>query len=232
MNAIGKLGTVLWIVAATGIAACVAFLSHQSREIESQNAELRHRLMQRDTLAAENRRLSNLLSETNLVTTPLNPSAGADTSPAPAPASDELKNELVRLRGELEAFRSQNKKIETLRADTRQARASAASGSRNANLSATGNRTSPGNESQIEILTANYGTDKTNVDVADALRERVRGDSLKAIASNNLNGDPEFGTVKHLTVVYRIGGVTVTNNFNEGDLVILPPPPPLENQSP
>lgn len=60
------------------------------------------------------------------------------------------------------------------------------------------------------------------MDVTDALSERIRGDGLKAVASNNLNGDPEFGQVKHLTVVYQFGGVTRTNEFREGDLVILP----------
>jgi len=47
-------------------------------------------------------------------------------------------------------------------------------------------------------------------------------DTLKAIASNNLKGDPEFGQTKHLTVVYRFGGVTMTNEFREGDVVVLP----------
>jgi len=60
------------------------------------------------------------------------------------------------------------------------------------------------------------------MDVAAELRERIRGDELKAVASNNIKGDPEFGQVKHLTVVYRLAGVTRTNEFREGDLVILP----------
>jgi hypothetical protein len=44
-----------------------------------------------------------------------------------------------------------------------------------------------------------------------------------AVASNNIKGDPEFGQVKHLTVVYRVGGVLRTNEFREGDVVVLPP---------
>ena len=74
----------------------------------------------------------------------------------------------------------------------------------------------------MELLAADYGTDRTNLDVAAELRARIRGDSLKVVASNNLKGDPDFGQVKHLTVVYRFGGITVTNDFREGDLVVLP----------
>jgi hypothetical protein len=81
------------------------------------------------------------------------------------------------------------------------------------------------NGSQLEVLRADYWTEKTNLDVAAELREKIRGDKLKAMASNNLKGDPDFGEVKHLTVVYRFGGVTMTNEFREGDFVVLPKEP-------
>jgi hypothetical protein len=58
--------------------------------------------------------------------------------------------------------------------------------------------------------------------VTEELRGRILDERLKAIASNNIKGDPEFGQVKHLTLVYRLAGVTRTNEFREGDLVILP----------
>src|SRR5204862_1013579 len=93
---------------------------------------------------------------------------------------------------------------------------------KNINQPANGHGATTANGSQFELLRANYWTDKTNLDVAAELRERIRGDSLKAIASNNLKGDPDFGQVKHLTVVYRFGGVTMTNEFREGDFVVLP----------
>jgi hypothetical protein len=60
------------------------------------------------------------------------------------------------------------------------------------------------------------------MDVAAELRERIRGDGLKAVASNNIKGDPEFGQVKHLTIEYSFAGVTLTNEFREGDLVVIP----------
>ena len=80
------------------------------------------------------------------------------------------------------------------------------------------------NSSQFDVLSAQYWTDKTNLDVAAELRERIRGDSLKAVANNNIKGDPDFGEVKHLTVVYRYGSTLFTNEFREGEFVVLPKP--------
>ena len=93
---------------------------------------------------------------------------------------------------------------------------------RNVNEAANSQSTTTANGSRFELLRADYWTDNTNLDVAAELRERIRGDSLKAIAGNSLKGDPDFGQVKHLTVVYRFGGVTMTNEFREGDFVVLP----------
>jgi hypothetical protein len=59
------------------------------------------------------------------------------------------------------------------------------------------------------------------MDVVAERRERIRGDGLKAIASNNVKGDPDFGTAKHLTVVYRFGNATFTNEIRDGDFVVL-----------
>src|SRR5205823_12078368 len=121
--------------------------------------------------------------------------------PAEEPlTADEPAKELVRLRGEVEALGQQSKELETLRANAREARAAAET--QNVNPAANRYAVTPANGSQLELLRADYWTDKTNLDVAAELRERIRGDSLKAIASNNLKGDPDFGQVKHLTVVY------------------------------
>ena len=46
------------------------------------------------------------------------------------------------------------------------------------------------------------------------------------IASNRLAGDPDFGHVKDLTVVYRFGGVVQTNQFRGKGNVVLPPETP------
>jgi hypothetical protein len=142
-------------------------------------------------------------------------------------ATDEPAAELVRLRAEVESLRQQTKEIETLRADTRDARAATEIAAKTKSASHLANSVpgSSANASQFEVLSADYWTEKTNMDVATELRDRIRGDSLKAIANNNLKGDPDFGQVKHLTVVYRSGGATFTNEFREGDFIVLPPQP-------
>jgi len=129
---------------------------------------------------------------------------------------------LVRLGGELDALREKCQEIESLRETPE----SALGNSNSINARATGpegNRGEGGmNGTQFELLRAEYGTTRTNLDVTQELADRIRGDRLKAVASNNLRGDPEFGQVKNLTVIYRVSGVTRTNRYREGDVVILP----------
>lgn len=179
---------------------------------------MRQRLSPMDGLIAENQRLSNLVAQAN--GSPSRPNGQS----AELAGTDERLKELVRLRGEVEGLRQESKELEALRADTRQVRAARENAlkAQNAGQAAQSSNGPTSNGSQLEILKADYWTDRTNMDVAAELRERIRGDSLKAVASNNLKGDPEYGQVKHLTVVYRFGGVTRTNEFQEGDLVILP----------
>jgi hypothetical protein len=189
---------------------------HSSRDLERQNKALRERLNQRDGLARENYSLSNLIAEANGLSMHTNLPA-----PPTLPRSEPDQG-FARLRREVQALRLQSKEMEILQANTREVRAlaeTAAKNARSANSAATANA----NASQLEVLSASYWTETTNLDVAAELRERIRGDSLKAIASNNLKGDPEFGQPKHLTVVYRFGGLIRTNEFREGDFVVLPP---------
>jgi len=141
---------------------------------------------------------------------------------------DEPTKELFRLRGEAEALRQESKAIAALREDARQTRLTreARANSNSGRSDQTQNSKTDSSGSQLEILQAIYWTQNSQVDVTDELRDRIHDDSLKAIASNNLKGDPEEGQVKNLTVVYRYGGVTVTNQFREGALVVLPPETP------
>jgi hypothetical protein len=206
---------IICILAMATLAVCLAIERQASSKLELENNALRGRLGQRAELLAENQSLSNLLAEATPA--PSRPSGSAVASPARSGAAQEL----ARLRREVEALRQQSKEIETLRANTRETRAAAETAVRNARAANTPG-TGTTNGSQLEVLRADYWTDHTSMDVAAELRERIRGDSLKAIASNNLRGDPEFGQVKHLTVVYRFGGVTMTNEFREGDFVVLP----------
>jgi hypothetical protein len=218
MKATGTMVSVICALAGAGLAIGVAVERHASFKLAQENRALQQRLSPMDKLIAENQRLSNLVAQAE------GSPSGPNRRVAVPSATDERAKELVRLRKEVVALRQQSKEIESLREDTRQARATRENSlkSQNAGRSArTGSGTSA-NGSQLEILQAQYWTANTKMDVTDALSERIRGDGLKAVASNNLKGDPEFGQVKHLTVVYQFGGVTRTNEFREGDLVILP----------
>jgi hypothetical protein len=208
--------TILCIPIAAAVAVCLALERRASLKLTEENNSLRQQLSQMDQLFAENLRLSNLVAE-------------ASGSPSPAnraaelfPATDEPAKELVRLRGEVAALQEQNKEIQQLQANTLEARVTAETALKTKPINPAGDDPTAPNGSGFELLGANYWTDTTNLDVTAELRARIRGDSLKAIASNNLKGDPEFGQTKHLTVVYRFGGVIMTNAFREGDLVILP----------
>jgi hypothetical protein len=169
-------------------------------------------------LVAENERRSNLVAQAN------QPSSQPN-GPAPAqPLPDERLQELLRLRGEVGVLRQQAKELETLREDTRQARAALAGSpsTQKAGPAATTDRGTGSPASQLEIVKAEYWTDNARLDVTGELRDRIRGDSLKAMANNDIKGDPEYGQTKRLTVEYRFGGVTMTNEFREGDVIVIP----------
>jgi len=206
------------ILSAAGLAIWVAVERQARFQLDQENKTLLQQLSPMDELLAENQRLSNLVAQAN------GPQTGRNEQLKALSVPDERAKELIRLRGEVESLRQQAKEIETLREDTRQVRAAREDNlkTQKAGQATISNSGLASNGSQLEIVKAEYGTDRTNMDVAAELRERIRGDELKAVASNNIKGDPEFGQVKHLTVVYRLAGVTRTNEFREGDLVILP----------
>jgi hypothetical protein len=49
-------------------------------------------------------------------------------------------------------------------------------------------RAANGNGSQLEIIKAEYWTDRTRMDVTEELQDRIRGDSLKATPANDGKG--------------------------------------------
>ena len=186
--------------------------------VDQANGAMRVQLSQMDALLADNQRLLALL--------PIDSGQSSQSiqNSGEVAALDEPAKELLRLRGEAEVLRQESKAIEALREDTRQTRLALEAGAhRHSSPEQTQNSGTGSSGSQLEILRALYWTDNAQTDVTDELRDRIRGDSLKAIASNNIKGDPEFGQVKHLTIEYRYAGVTLTNEFREGALVVLPP---------
>lgn len=204
---------IMLIPVAAGLAVWLTFEHQATVKLDQENDGLRQRLSQMEERASPSQPPPNPVPEINNAPSP--PNQAAET-----PGQTEAE-ELVRLRGEVGPLRDQTREIEKLRADTRVARAATETALRTS-VGTAGQVAPIANESQFEVIAAGYGSDTTNLDVAIELQARVRGDSLKAVASNNLKGDPDFGKVKHLTVVYRFRGVTMTNEFREGELVILP----------
>ena len=202
---------ILSVLCATAVVGVTIWLrvGHQARlKLADENKALQQQCDQMARLAAENERLSNLV---------------AQASRSQSLPDGRLK-ELLRLRGEVSALRQQSQELETLREDTRQARAALES-SLKTQIAGQPAKTPDGSAakaSQLEILKAEYWTANARLDVTGELRGRIHDDSLKAVASNNIKGDPEFGQTKHLTVEYRFAGVTMTNEFREGDVIIIP----------
>jgi len=77
-------------------------------------------------------------------------------------------------------------------------------------------------ESQLEIIKAEYWTTNERMDVTEELRKKIIGNKLEVIASNAINGDPDVGRVKKLTIEYRFDGITVTKEFKEGERMVIP----------
>jgi hypothetical protein len=201
------------ILAAVALALGAA-VERRARVGQAQlNRDLRLQMDQMHNPLAEDQRLSAMAAQVESA-----PPRPRELLQAEA-GSDEQSKELTRLRNEVDALQQQHRELERLRADTVQV---LNNGLKSRNTSRTANDSNAAGSPGFEILSASYGTANTNMDVAAELQDRVRGNRLKAVASNNIKGDPDFGQVKYLTVVYRVGGVIQTNEFREGDVVILP----------
>jgi len=209
-----KTRTLIAIIYSLTFAAIAVWLLLEQRacaQIRHENMALLGRLNEATEKLAENQRSPDRAAPPtdNLSV------AGAPLAASPASADEEL----LRLRSEIAGVLQQHQQTESLREDTLQTRA-ALENRRKEDRAA--RRAATGNGSQLEIIKAEYWTDHTRMDVTEELQDRIRGDSLKAMASNNIKGDPEFGQTKHLTIEYRFGGVTRTNEFREGDAVVIP----------
>ena len=209
--------TIVCTLAAAGMALRVA-VEHETRvRLDQQDSALRERLSERaEAPAGTDERFAR--TGTLVGTAERFAPAGAP------PGTARQLQELVRLRGEVESLRQQSKEIETLREDTRQVRAAqqGAPVSQSAAQAATMSSGIVTNGSELEILQAEYWTTNAKFDVTGELTARLNTNGPPAVANNDLKGDPELGVTKRLTVVYRVGGVTLTNEFREGQPVILP----------
>jgi hypothetical protein len=209
-----KTRTLIGIIYGLTFAAIAVWLLLERRacaQIHEENTALLRRLNEATERLAENQRLP----ERTAPATDNLSDAGAPLATSPASGDEEL----LRLRSEIAGLLQQHQQTESLLEDTRQTRAALENRRKEDRAS---RRAANGIVSQLEIIKAVYWTDHTRMDVTGELQDRIRGDSLKAMASNNIRGDPEFGQTKHLTIEYRFGGVTRTNEFREGEVIVLP----------
>lgn len=75
---------------------------------------------------------------------------------------------------------------------------------------------------RLEIVKAEYWTQKNRLDVTEELRRKIINSKLETIASNDIKGDPEKGIPKRLTIEYKFDGIAVTKEFKERDKVVIP----------
>lgn len=210
------------ILAVAGLAVCLVLERQACLKLDAENDALRRQLSNMGEVTAENQRLSDFLSQANARRQHAIGTTGTIV------VADKNREELARLRSKLEALRQQSNDVETLRADTRATRETLKQ-VHDAHLASrliSHNNPGAAGDASFQVLQASYGTDHTNLDVSAEVSDRIRNSGLKMIANNNLGGDPDFGNVKSLTVVYRFGGTIMTNQFREGDVVILPPESP------
>jgi hypothetical protein len=74
----------------------------------------------------------------------------------------------------------------------------------------------------LEIGKAQYWTAKEGIDVTEELKKMIVDNKLETIASNDIKGDPDVGTVKTLSIEYKCNGVTLRKDFTEGERVVIP----------
>lgn len=74
----------------------------------------------------------------------------------------------------------------------------------------------------LKINKAEYWTQKSRLDVTEELKKMIVDNKLETIASNDIKGDPDIGTVKILSIEYKINGKTLKKSFREGEIVVIP----------
>lgn len=184
-------------------------LEHRARREQGREiAMLQQQLDQMAERVAENGGISNLVTQTRQLQM----------------QSDDQVRRLVQLRDEVRVLRQQTNEIESLRGEIFQVRTAIGGvNAQNPAQTATSDRDPGSNSSRLQILEAYYWTQNQVIDVTQQLRKRILNDKLEVIAGNDLRGDPEYGQVKTLTLVYRYDGITATNEVREGGLVLIPP---------
>jgi DNA repair exonuclease SbcCD ATPase subunit len=194
-------------LAAGSLAVCLVLEWQAVLRLTSENEALRRQLDALPALLADHQQSSNRLAHANTT------------------ATESQAVELARLRRDVEDLRQTTNEIATLRADTRTTRESLKEAQKTqlASRAQAVAQQAAATNAPFQILAASYGSDRTNVDVLAELLDRMRGDTLKMKANIRSIDDPDPGQKKLLTIVYQSDGVVMTNQFHEGEVVILPP---------
>ena len=207
----GTLITIIYSLTLAVMALCLLIEHNACTQIHQENTELLRRLNEATEKLAENQQQSD---RTGPATDQV-----SDVNGAPLAHSAGADGEMEQLRGEIAKLLDVHRQAESLREDARQTRVALADHKKEDRAA---RQAANPSVSALQIIKAEYWTDHQRMDVTGELQDRVRGDNLKAVASNNLKGDPEFGQTKHLTIEYNFGGVTRTNEFRENDMIVLP----------
>ena len=77
-------------------------------------------------------------------------------------------------------------------------------------------------ESELEIISAEYGAGDKKVNVAEKVRAMVDKGTKKIAATNELFSDPAPGDTKNLTIKYKLGGKEGTVSASENESLDLP----------
>ena len=75
---------------------------------------------------------------------------------------------------------------------------------------------------QFEIIEAIYWTPRVQKDITQKLKALIKDNKLEVIASNEIDGDPDVGTRKKLTIKYNYNGMDLVKEYNEKEKIDLP----------
>ena len=85
-------------------------------------------------------------------------------------------------------------------------------------------RTRVSSVGDLEIVSAQYGSDFSQEDVTPVVRGHVQSGTLNILATTGVMGvgDPLYGRKKELTIICRLGGIERTFHVPEGRRLIIP----------
>ncbi len=74
----------------------------------------------------------------------------------------------------------------------------------------------------LEIIKAEYRTNKKSIDVTKKLSSRIQNNELHVVISNEIAGDPDSGTPKTLKIKYYYEGQLYEMEIREGEKLDIP----------